>query len=202
MSRVLQIDLFAEDLAHELFLRPMVERVCAEQRVGCRVRVRSARGGHGRAMAEVQNLQQALAKGVPELATPEILVVAIDANCEQFAKARKKVEAVIRPEMLPLVAIACPDPHIERWYLADPVAVERVVGRRPSTGKKKCAREHYKDILHTTMTKAGVPAPLGGIELAPEIVAQMDLFKAGKSDGSLRHFLGSLRAVLARVIGC
>ncbi len=202
MSRVLQIDLFAEDQAHELFLRFLIERVCAEQGIGCRVRVRSARGGHGRALEEVQIFQEALAKGLPGLAAPEILVVAIDANCEQFAKARKKVEATIRPQMLPQVAIACPDPHIERWYVADPAAVEQVVGRRPTVGKKKCAREHYKKILHTTMAKAGVPATLGGIELAPDIVARMSLFRAGKSDGSLRHLLDSLRAVLTRVIGC
>ena len=153
-------------------------------------------------MEEAQIFQRALAKGVPGLATPEILVAAIDANCEPFAKAREKVEATIRPEMLPRVAIACPDPHIERWYLADPAAVEQVVGRRPTVGRKKCAREHYKKILHSTMARAGAPVTLGGIELGPEIVAQMNLFRAGKSDGSLKHFLGSLRAVLTRVIGC
>lgn len=199
MNRVLQIDLFAEDQAHELFLRPLIERVCSDQGVRCRVRVRSARGGHGRALVELQLFQEALAKGATASTLPEVLVVAIDANCTPCIKAHGKIRAIIRPEVFPRVVIACPDPHIERWYLVDPPALEQLVGRRPATVKKKCARDHYKRILRTTIERAGSPVPLGGIEFAPEIVAQMDLFRAGKANGSLKHFLGSLRAAVTAV---
>jgi hypothetical protein len=200
MNEPLQVDLFAEDQAHEEFLKVIIKRVCIEQGAGCRVRIRSARGGHGRALGEVQLFQDMLARGVAGLATPDLLVVAIDANCKPFAKAHREIAGMIRQDLFPRVAIACPDPHIERWYIADPAAVEQVVGRRPTVGRKKCLRDHYKRILRTAAEKAGVPLILDGIEFAAEIVGHMDLFKAGKTDRSLKHFLDSLRGAVAPVV--
>jgi hypothetical protein len=94
--------------------------------------------------------------------------------------------------------MACPDPHVERWYLADPASFQVVVGRRPKVGKKKCARDHYKDLLSTAIQQAGYPATLGGIEFAPELVEGMDLYRAKKNDHSLGALLDDLRNQLRR----
>ena len=46
------VDLFVEDRAHEEFLTPLLRRVANEESVEVQIRVRSARGGHARAVAE------------------------------------------------------------------------------------------------------------------------------------------------------
>jgi hypothetical protein len=92
--------------------------------------------------------------------------------------------------------VACPDPHFERWYLADPDSFKAVVGRSPMLGKKKCARNHYKDALARAVRQAGHPPTLGGIEFARELVARMNLYHAGRNDRSLKAFLEDLRGRL------
>lgn len=91
MSNPLVVDLFAEDRAHEEWLRPLLERVAREENVSVRIRVRSARGGHGRVLSELKAYQQVLAKGIGG-PMPNLLVAAIDANCSSFVEAQKKVQ--------------------------------------------------------------------------------------------------------------
>jgi hypothetical protein len=43
------------------------------------------------------------------------------------------------------------------------------------------------------VAKAGEVSALGGIEYGRELVAAMDLFRAAKSDSSLRAFIGDAR---------
>jgi hypothetical protein len=92
--------------------------------------------------------------------------------------------------------VACPDPHIERWYLADPESFKDVVGHRPTIARKKCARDYYKDALAKVVRKAGYPATLGGIEFAQELVERMDLYRAGRNERSLKAFVDDLRGRL------
>src|SRR4051794_30750832 len=95
MSRPLLIDLFAEDRAHEAFLCPLLDRLARENEKEVSVRVRSARGGHGQAIAELKTYQRGFAKGIGgEL--PDLLVVAIDANCDSYATAQKAVQEALR----------------------------------------------------------------------------------------------------------
>lgn len=92
--------------------------------------------------------------------------------------------------------MACPDPHVERWYLADPESFKEVVGHQPTIGKKKCVRDYYKNALANAVRKAGHPATLGGIEFAQELVERMDLYRAGKNERSLKAFVDDLRGRL------
>jgi len=198
MSETVHVDLFAEDRAHEEFLRPFILRVGRESAVDVDVRVRAARGGHGRALDELRNYQRSVARGVAGLRRPDVLVVAIDGNCQPYGRARREIEAAIGSDWHPIAAVACPDPHIERWYMADPASFADVVGRGPRLGKRKCDRGRYKRILADTARRAGHPALLGGIEFAQDLVRQMDLYRAGKNERSLRHFLDDLSARLKR----
>lgn len=97
-----------------------------------------------------------------------------------------------------MLVTACPDPHIERWYLADPQSFQTVVGTHPGGSRRKCARDPYKQLLASAVATAWHPATLGGIEFERELADEMDLFRAGKNDSSLRVFVRALRKGLRR----
>jgi hypothetical protein len=85
----------------------------------------------------------------------ELVVVGIDGNCTAFNKKRAEIRNATRPSFANRVIAACPDPHVERWYLADPDSFQRVVGSRPRLGRTKCARDHYKNLLVRATREAG-----------------------------------------------
>jgi predicted ATPase len=116
-------------------------------------------------------------------------VVAIDANCDSFAAARGKVEDALLEEFRHRAIHACPDPHVERWYLADLEAFHLVVGITPRVPGRKCKRDLYKGILKKAVAEAGHPPTLGGIEFARELAEALDYFRAGKAEPGLKHFL-------------
>lgn len=95
--------------------------------------------------------------------------------------------------------IGCPDPHVERWYLADAVAFEQVVGAPPGPDRGKCERYAYRRMIEGTAATSGIPLLTGTADLAPDIVARMDLFRAGKSQACLGHFVSDLRAALRQL---
>ena len=129
----------------------------------------------------------------------QCIVVAIDANCLAFSAARKSVVAAVRPEFESICVPACPDPHIERWYLADPQAFARVVGGTPTVPKHKCERDVYKQALAQAVTEAGHPRGLDGIEFGPELAEEIDLYRAACSESSLKHFIEDLTGKLKRL---
>lgn len=196
MSDAIAADLFVEDRAHEEFLKPLLSRLAAQIGKAVTLRVRSARGGHGRVLQELALYQRSVTMAPQTCPMPDLLVVAIDANCKRFAKAMQEIQNALQPPFQARAVIACPDPHIERWYLADLDAFARVVGTRPKLSRRKCERGRYKVILSKAIMDAGHPPTLGGIEFAPEIVGAMDFFLAGKNEPSLRRFIND---VLARL---
>jgi hypothetical protein len=193
MTRPLTIDLFVEDHAHEALLKPLLNRVCDEQKVVPDVRVRSARGGHPRVLAELKSYLTLIARGGVEM--PDLLVVAKDANCERYATARKAVLEVVESGLHSPMAVACPDPHIERWYMLDPASFKQVVGAAPVLRRRKCERAYYKHELAEAVTSAGFPPLLGGIEFAPELAREMNLEHAA-ADPSFHQFLQDFRSGL------
>lgn len=196
MSSAITVDIFVEDRAHEAFLVPMLQRIAREEDLVVSSRVRSARGGHGRAIAELELYQQVVETGMRGLTPPDLLLTGIDGNCSTFAKAKKVIAAATHAPLSDRLVVACPDPHVERWYLADPESFKDVVGHRPTIAKRKCARDYYKDALAKVVQKAGHPATLGGIEFAQELVERMDLYRAGKNERSLKAFVDDLRGRL------
>ncbi len=191
-----QIDLFVEDRTHEEFIARLLERLARQQQRRINCKVCSARGGHSKVLEELSLYQTAVLKGVSGLVLPELLVVAIDANCQSFKSARRAISEKLEPEFRDRTIIACPDPHIERWYLADLTSFTKVVGTRPQIGQKQCERDLYKATLADAIIKAGHPPTLSGIEFARELVEEMDLYRAGEHVRSLKHFLDEVRARL------
>ena len=196
MSESLLVDLFVEDRAHEELLKPLVIRIGQEEQVDVRVSVRIAWGGHARAIREFRLYQRAAEAGGLSGGPADLVVVGIDGNCSTFASARAEIRSATSPAFTDRLVVACPDPHIERWYLADPRSFNSVVGAQPKIGTRKCTRDHYKQILADSIQRAGHPATLGGIEFASELVAVMDLYRAGRNTASLKAFLDDLRAKL------
>jgi hypothetical protein len=187
MSEV-TIDLFAEDRAHEFFVIPLLERIAEDEGRRARVNPISVRGGHPRVQKELDLYLNVFPKR-----SPDLVVVCVDGNCKKSPVARAEIERRLPADVAARAVVACPDPHIERWYLADPTSFEMVVGFRPQIPKRKCERGRYKRLLADAVAKAGEVSALGGIEYGRELVAAMDLFRAAKSDSSLRAFIGDAR---------
>jgi hypothetical protein len=196
MAEIIHVDLFCEDRAHEEFLQAVMERVGRERGVGLDIRVAVARGGHGRVLEELKLHQRARAAMGP---TSDILVAAIDANCKDHVEARNEILRHIDEKLFPLHVLAVPDPHIERWYLADPDALRTALGAVVNRETRKCERHLYKTALVSSLRKAGHPVVLGGAEFAREIVEAMDLYKAGRNERPFKHFLDSLRESMSRL---
>ena len=186
------------DHAHEGFLKPLLTRIARDEHIAMWVRVRSATGGHARAVAEFKLYQRVMSRSPLSSVEAGLIVVAIDGNCSTFASARRQLHDAAEPTLQERLVVACPDPHVERWYLADPQSFENVVGSRPDVGTGKCARGHYEQALATAIAKGGHPATLGGVEFAPELVAAMDLYRAGRNDASLKALIDDFRAKLRR----
>lgn len=198
MSEALLVEFFVEDNAHQQLLVPLARRVAREEEVGLRWRVRNARGGHAGAMGSFKRYQVLREKGVVGREVAALLVVAIDGNCSSFTETRNNIRRATRDSFAHMLVTACPDPHIERWYLADPQSFRDVVGTQTSAGPRKCIRNDYKQMLATAVAGGGHPPTLGGIEFGRELADSMDLFRAGKNDSSLKAFVEDLREGLRR----
>lgn len=198
MSDPLVVDLFVEDRAHEVFVGALVDRIAREEKMTIDLQARSARGGHPRALEEFGTYQVLVERGFVKRA-PDLVVVVIDGNCATPRKKREEIRGATRAELLDRVVAGCPNPHVERWFLADPDSFHKVVGYQPVVGPQKCEREHYKRLLADAVRRGKQPATLGGIEFAAELVEVMNLYRAGRRDSSLRAFVGDLRRTFREV---
>ncbi|MEM9555183.1 MAG: hypothetical protein AAGC60_13090 [Acidobacteriota bacterium] len=129
---------------------------------------------------------------------PDLLIIGIDANCDGLTRARKHIEAIIDSSLFPTVALAVPDPHVERWFLCDPRALRNATDAHIALPRRKCDRDLYKQMLSSALVEAGNVVTLGGAEFAEEIVAEMDFFGAGKAEPSLKIFLDDVRNAMKR----
>jgi hypothetical protein len=191
-----RLDLFVEDAAQEAFGRSLVERVSGEENVACNISVRSARGGAPRALGELEAFQRGLRTGSLAVPMPDILVVLIDVNGVGWAERLRQVRRVVDEGAVARVAIGCPDPHVEAWYLADAISVKEVAGAHPKPVGSRGSREAFKECLADVVERGGAGSVAGGIDLAPEIVARMDLARAARNFPSLGRFVDSLRSAL------
>ena len=194
MSERVKVAVFCEDRAHDQLVRPLVLRIACEEEVEIGLTVHNASGGQRRALKSFRRFQVLMGKGAAGDA--DLMVVAIDGNCSTFEAARRRTRDAAHPAYVHRLVVACPDPHVERWYLADPQSFETVVGSRPQQTEGKCRRDHYKRALATAVQRGGQPPTQGGIEFGEELAVAMDLYRAGRSDSSLKAFIDDLRKAL------
>jgi hypothetical protein len=169
-----EIDLFAEDHAHESVIKPLLQKIASEFGIEVSIRALSARGGFGRVESQVrQYVAELLAK---TQALPDLVVIATDANCEGVKQRRKRFKAVIEPiDDRCLLAV-----HIERWLLLDPAAFKQVLGEGCTPPDKKCNRDRYKELLIEAVLNAGQVPLLHGLEHAADIVSALDFARLNK----------------------
>jgi hypothetical protein len=189
-----RVSLFCEDRGHESVGVALIRRVAREKAVQVTVTTLSARGGKGRALSELKAWQRLAAAN--RAFVPDLLVVLHDSNCTPWNAVRQQVLSVVDEAVVPAAAIGCPDPHVERWLLADPAAFGRVIGVEPAADPGKCEREAYKKIVGEALAESGEPVLVDLWDVAAEIVDEMDLHRASRRQSSLRHFLRDLRASL------
>ena len=191
------IEVFCEDRAHEMLLRPLVARLTREHGLGHETRVVSAKGGAPRVMKELSLALESTRKGArPE---PRLLVVCIDGNCQGFRQRAKDIRDHVAQSTSCDLVVACPDPHIERWYLADQTAFGQVVGgQRIALPQDKCERGMYKQLLANAVVDAGKFDISGGIDFGPDLAASVDPFRLAKADASFDAFYTDLNAWLLR----
>lgn len=186
------IALFVEDHAHQQFLGALLQRLAAENGVAVRLDWRNARRGHGAVVKEFrQYLRDVQLQGGER---PDLIVAATDANCKGLPERTNALRGVTERTDLRIV-FAVPDPHIERWLLVDSGAFKKVFGRGCNAPDQKCERARYKRMLIDAIRESGITPSLGGIEYAEDIVKEMDLDQAARSDVSLQRLLDDLNAV-------
>jgi hypothetical protein len=200
MDDLLRVDLYCEDSGHELFVRALLVRIARALGVRVTVQPMNSRGGHGRALSEFRIWQKAMAKSGAGLTRPDLLALIIDANCHGWSDLRRDLSGEIDKKLFPVHVIGCPDPHVERWCFADPVAIQTVFGRPCPRDPEKCERDRYKRLLRETIQQSGQPILTTEMEVAPDLVDAMDLFAAGRNQPSLRHFVDDIRKALTRFL--
>ncbi len=188
-----EIALFVEDYAHKEFLAALLQRLAQESGVDVRLDWRSARRGHGAVVNELKQFLRDLIRGRDSM--PDLIVVATDANCKGLVERLRQIVEVTAKTAVPTVC-AVPDPHVERWLLADSAAFKEVFGRGCAAPDMKCERSRYKKLLVDAIRGSGVTPSLGGIEFADDIVNAMDLTRAAGVDASLGRFIDEMRAVI------
>jgi len=192
------IFLFCEDSFHERFVGALIRRFEEERWLKVNPVFLSAQGGLPRMQGEFRDFLRDLARDRHRI--PDAVVVVADANCLGHHGRRELLEGALArfPQFQQLVFYAIPDPHIERWMLADPRAFQTVFHRGCTTPAVKCAKDEYKRLLPMEIRKSGIEAPLGGEEFAEDIVKAMDFGHAETREDSLERFLQALKGLFKR----
>ncbi|NDG75993.1 MAG: hypothetical protein EBX49_11885 [Synechococcaceae bacterium WB8_1B_136] len=197
MAERLVLDLFCEDSGHEVFVTNLV-RVMARSLAVPEPLVKpiSARGGHGRAISELKAWQRGLIKG--SLMRGDALIVLIDGNSTGWRAMDKEIRTAIDASLYPHVLIGCPDPHVEVWCAADPVAFQSLFSVAVPPAPARGGRLVYKQWLRTALEQAGAMVLGDPLDISLDLLPAMDLNRACRNDASLNHLVGDLRALLQR----
>jgi len=185
---MIRIVLLGEDAAHEDFLRALLERLQTQIGVHLDIKLRSSFRGGSRVFRELDTYMRELEKGMQ--ARPDLLVVAVDANCKGLQNRRQEVLEHIPSDFRDFTVLAIPDPHIERWMLLDSSAFKRVFGKGCAVPDKKCERDRYKKMLRDEIRAAGYNPIMGGMEWADDLLKEMDFSRI--HDKSLKTFLDEM----------
>jgi hypothetical protein len=199
MVRPLDIVCFVEDAAHESFIRALLGRLAREESVEVHLAFPTARGGRGRALSEFRAYQRARQSGISGHGIPDLLVIAVDCDCQPPNDCAADVIGYIDDRVFPHYVGARPRAHIEEWYQADPETFQRVVDAEPVEPDDPCEPGAYKRTLEEAVRAGGNPISHGGAEFAPDLVAAMDLNRAARRVSALGQLIEDLKAHMRRI---
>jgi hypothetical protein len=169
----------------------IVERVANEIGVKIKLKILNSTGGHGQALNSLKNYVKDIERD--QASRPDVLIVAIDANCHGLQDRRKEILRIVEKVGIEPVC-AVPDPHIERWLLIDPAAFKQVFGKGSQLPNYKCEKDKYKKLLIDAIRECGVIPSLGGIEFADDIIEATDIDRASGQDESFGQFCSELKS--------
>jgi hypothetical protein len=192
MRGTCRVTCFFEDVAHERFIKTLIERAKGQLGIQAEISVRNATRG-SQIWVELERFLRDMKKEVESM--PHVLVVVIDGDCQK-KEVRKRVQGLTSRYGFPHNRVVCgvPDPHIERWYLEDQQAFVQVIrNSKPRKLRYKCKRDWYKQELLKTIRGAGIEPLLGGAEYGDEIARALH---PSRLDPSFRNFWDELCSVL------
>jgi hypothetical protein len=196
MAKVLY---YLEDRAHEGFVTSLVRRLAQEAGVSVHHDVRSASGGIPRLLGEFKRFIDDLAGSPSGPEWFDMLIVAMDANCNTPQVRRKQIGELVAGTGIEDRLVMCvPDPYIERWYLCDLAAIRQLIKSRVEVDlpPHKCKKNYYKQVLSQVFLCVG--SLQGGVEYGEDIAAMADLDRIGAADGQFRDFADAVRSRLRR----
>lgn len=190
-----RVHLFCEDAAHEAWARALVARIAAEESVAVSLRPVSSRLGIPRLERELRALDAALRHTA---GLPDLLLILVDANAVGPAARHRQIAGAIDLTAFPHAVVGTPDPCVERWFLADPQSFREAFGPTESIpATADC--EIWKRELETALERAGEILTEGGTEFAQEVIEVMDLYRAGKSNPTIKAVVDELRGALRQL---
>jgi hypothetical protein len=197
MADRLVIDVFCEDSGHETFLRNLIKVLAGSVSIPTpELRLHSGRGGHGRAIHSLKAWQRAVRDG--HQPHGDALLVMIDANSTGWRPMLRQIQEAVDPSLYPSVMIACPDPHVEVWCIADPEAFQSLFSAPVPQPPSRSGRLVYKRWLSDALEQAGVPVLTDPMEICLDLLPVMDMVKACRNDDALNHLISEIRAWLIR----
>ncbi len=141
MDNIIEVDIFFEDRMQVELVKPIISRISVEHDVYPDISeksVASSNHGKGDKIQDLKNYLKLFKKNFPSFRIPDVLVVAVDSNCDSFQETKESVIEIINKEIVPYFVVACPYPHVEKWYLNDLECFNRIVGFSPSVPLEKC----------------------------------------------------------------
>ncbi len=190
------IVLAVEDRAHETVILSLVNRIvldCGGAPSDWTAKVLPSGPGSQSLIAAkeyAKRCQQQIGQAV------DLFIVASDSNCVGFVEKKGQISQLVSgyPGR---IALALPDPHVERWLLLDPKAFKEGVGLSKGIPAPayKCDQDHYKKIISQALRNDGIVPQLAGREFAPAIIRKMD-FNIARKQTDFDEFYTSVRAVI------
>jgi len=197
MADRLVIDVFCEDSGHETFLRNLIKVLANTVSIpNPELHIHSARGGHGRAINSLKAWQRAVRDG--HQPHGDALLVMIDANSSGWRPMLRQIQEAVDSSLYPDVIIACPDPHVEVWCTADPVAFQSLFSVAVPPPPSRSGRLVYKQWLSDALENAGVLVLTDPMAICLDLLPVMDMVKACRNDDALNHLVSEIRAWLIR----
>ena len=182
-----EIAIFCEDNAHKVIVGALIQRIAQDYQVEVTMEWRNTTRGYGKVVQEFKDYLLDLQHHRASM--PALIGVATDTNC----KGRQERKHAVGPSIsgIPLI-YALPEPHVERWLLLDGAAFKEVCGTGCDAPDLKCDRDRYKKLLVESVSAAGIQPLIGGIELAEDIIAHIDIRRAQRADESFKQFTEDL----------
>jgi len=197
-ARKVRIIYFLEDAAHNQFVPPLVERIARE--LGISVGRVEIEPSYYRGSQVIRAFRQFLRDAQQSLRA-DLVVLCVDGNCKGPEEKRREFEREVQRHRISVPVIyAIPNPHIERWYLADPTAIRTVISSSLISfhvPPYKCERDFYKRILEIEVfEKVEIDVYQGGTEYGPDIANEIDFVRIMTITPCLNKFIDDIRQAL------